>query len=254
MRKAVVLDKSGTIIDPCRIVYNLETGKWLFHVSTLKYVVEKGGVLVNLRGSASKIMKGDLRGVQLKVSCCAVDPVPRLDRYKLEKPSVVSAVKSVFMKANEHCSSELGACVAVVFDSAGDITDIVGLGGRLYSDVRGAVSEMRREGVDVYLATGNCREMTLKCAEVLGMPKYAAIFDASPEDKRALVRRLRGFYGAVIMVGNDINDLTAMREADIAILVLRDGSSPREKLETEVDYLVGSLTEVAEIVSSIRPI
>lgn len=254
MRRAVVLDKSGTIIEPCRVVYNIEEGRWLYHISTLKYVVEKGGVLVNLRGRIQDITSGKIRGARLKISCCASKNPPVIDKAKIIDPKVLEILREAYEKALTHCSSELGACVAIILDPGGEVTDVVGLGGRLYPDVKGAVMEMQRGGADLYLATGNCKEMTINCASLLNIPKHAAIFDASPEEKRELVRRLRGFYGAVVMVGNDINDLVALREADISILVRRKGEFQKESLCAEVDYFVDSLTEVAGIVSQIRPL
>ncbi|MEN3054746.1 MAG: HAD family hydrolase [Candidatus Methanosuratincola petrocarbonis] len=254
MRKAVVLDKSGTIIDPCRVVYNIEGKKWLYHISTLKYVVEKGGVLVNLKGSIQDIIAGNVAKAKLKVSCCALKSYPPMDKSRLLDPVVLQGIRETYQKALTHCSSELGACVAVVFNPEGKITDVVGLGGKLYPDVKEAVRSMQDGGVDVYLATGNCKEMTLKCADLLNIPRRAAIFDASPEEKRELVRRLRGFYGSVVMVGNDINDLIAMREADVSVLVRRRGEFQKESLCSEVDYFVDSLIEVTRIVSEIKPV
>lgn len=254
MRKAVVLDKSGTIIDPCRVVYNIEERKWFFHISTLKYVVEKEGVLVNLRGRIQDIMSGNIAKSRLKVSCCALKSRPPMDKSRLLDPAVLEGIRETYEKALTHCASELGACVAVVFNREGEITDVVGLGGKLYPDVKESVRTMQERGVDVYLATGNCKEMTVKCADLLGIPRHAAIFDASPEEKRELVRRLRGFYGSVVMVGNDINDLIAMREADISVLVRRRGEFQKDILCSEVDYFVDSLAEVARIVFEIRPV
>jgi len=254
LRKAVVLDKSGTIIDPCRVVYNIKEGKWFYHISTLNYVVEKGGVLVNLRGKIQDIIAGDITKARLKVSCCALKSYPPIEKSRLLDQAVLEGIRGTYEKALTHCPSELGACVAVVLDQEGEVTDIVGLGGKLYPDVKESVRNMQESGTDVYLATGNCKEMTVKCADLLNIPRRAAIFDASPEEKRELVRRLRGFYGSVVMVGNDINDLIAMREADVSVLIRRKGEFQKANLCSEVDYFVDSLTEVARIVLEIRPV
>lgn len=226
---------------------------WFYHISTLNYIVEKGGALVNLKGRIREIIAGNVNRVGLKVSCCALKSPPKIDKSKLLDPEVLDGIREAYKKALSHCSSELGACVAVVFNQEGKITDVVGLGGKLYPDVKESVKAMQEEGVDVYLATGNCKEMTFKCTDLLNIPRHAGIFDASPEEKRELVRRLRGFYGAVVMVGNDINDLIAMREADLSVLVRRRGEF-QEALCSEVDYFVDSMAEVVRIVSEIRPI
>lgn len=253
MRKAVVLDKSGTIIDPCRVIYDLETHRFIFHENTLKYVVGRNEALINIRGSVNALLKGDLKGVSLKASCSAFAPVPSVEVCLLSDKGVVDGIRLVSKQAEEHCKSELGVCTAVIIDKKGRVTGIVGLGGRIYAEVEAAVSRMQSSGTDVFLATGNCKDMTMKCAQLLKIPKEYVLSDASPDDKRDLVRRLRGFYGAVVMVGNDINDLTAMSEADVAIVVKRCGTTTDDRVGRceDVDYVVPSIIEVEGIVNRI---
>ncbi len=253
MRKAVVLDKSGTIVDPCRVIYDIGSRKCIFHENTLRYVVGRNEALVNIRGAVGAVLKGDLKGVSFKASCSAFMPVPEVGICALSEKDVAEGIKLVSELAQSHCSSELGVCVAVIVNKAGKVTGIVGLGGRLYSEVREAVSRMQLCGTDVFLATGNCMDMTLKCASILGIPKEYVLFDASPEDKMDLVKKLRGFYGAVVMVGNDINDLIAMREADISVIIGRHGVIADDRVSRceDVDFVVPSLNEVEGIVNSI---
>jgi len=253
MRKAVVLDKSGTIVNPCRVIYSLATGELLFHVSTLKYVVERGEALVNIRGSLKSLAEGNIQGASLKVSCMAFKPMPNLNIDSLKDTKVIDGIKLVMNEAQTHCNSQMGACAAVIVNPKGEITHVVGLGGRLYDDVEEVVQTMMCRGVDVFLATGNCKEMTLKCADLLNIPRRFVLFDASPEDKRDWVRKLRGFYGSVIMVGNDLNDLIAMKEADVSVIVTRTGTTAHEKVSEckDVDYIVPSLKEVEGIVEGI---
>ncbi len=253
MRKAVVLDKSGTIIDPCRVIYDMSSRKFIFHENTLKYVVGRNEALINIRGPVSALLKGNLKGVSLKASCSAFAPVPTVEVSSLSEKGVADGIRLISKQAEEHCSSELGVCIAAIINKEGEITGIVGLGGRIYGEVEAVVGRMQSSGTDVFLATGNCKDMTIRCAEALGIPKEYIIFDASPEDKRDLVRRLRGFYGAVVMVGNDINDLTAMSEADVAVIVKRGGATTDDRVGRceDVDYVVPSLVEVEEIVNRI---
>lgn len=257
MRIAIVLDKSGTIIDPCRVIYDLKTKSCLFHVNTLSYVLERKAALVNLRGPLGNVIHGNLDGISFKVSCSAFSPPPDLFPESTITKEVVEGVRIAIENAISHCASELGACAAIIVSRSGEVTHAVGLGGRLYADVRDSVISMREKAVDVFLATGNCREMTLECAKCLNLPEENAIFDASPNDKMQLVRELKGSYDTVIMVGNDINDLTAMREADIAILVKRNSVNgiempDRSDRSEDIDYIVRSMREVEGIVSRIR--
>ena len=250
LRKAVVFDKSGTTVDPCRVVLGLRTGTCYYHISTLAYVRDRRSALVNVRGPFSAIMNGDVKRRRLKVSCSALPPeVEKAIGPDLLTGDVMEGLRAAAEKVRCHCGSDLGICTALVVDPEGRVSDIVGLGGRLYDEVPGAIRSIIASGADVFLATGNCEESSLKCGKALGVRREFIVFDASPRDKCKLVRKLRGFYGSVIMVGNDINDLPAMREADVAIIVNRDGGGC--DLGPEVDYVVPSLREVERIVARI---
>jgi Cu+-exporting ATPase len=49
------------------------------------------------------------------------------------------------------------------------------------------------------------------------------------------------------MVGDGINDLCAMKEADVAILTEEQPGDRLEELYAEADYVVGSVREVVAI-------
>lgn len=250
MRKAVVLDKSGTIVDPCRVVLDLSSGKYSLCGNTLQFANTRKETLVNVRGPINSIIKGNTARLSLKVSYCPLEECPDLGSDLLGDRRVVEGLKGTAQRVISGCNSELGVCTALLVDSNGRPTHTVGLGGKLYDEVQSSVRSMMESDCDVFIATGNCREASIACAKLLGIPKKFVLFDADPEEKKKLVKKLRGFYGSVIMVGNDINDLDAMKEADVGIMVARDGKVPDGACEA--DYVVASLKEVERIVSGIR--
>ncbi|MGQ9759882.1 MAG: HAD family hydrolase [Candidatus Methanomethylicaceae archaeon] len=251
MRLAVVFDKSGTILNPCRVVFDIKRNELLFHITTLRLVVELGGYLVNVRGTSAAIRRGS-RSLDLKISCAASPELPRIDKELLRRGGILDALKKVLFEAERHCGSEVGACAALIINKQGEVTHAVGLGGRLYEDVKRVVEAIKRADDDVFIATGNCRETTLKCAELLGIPKSFVLHDASPKEKMEFVKMLKGFYGVVVMVGNDVNDLMAMREADVSIFVNRDDASSLNSMVYDVDYILNSLNDLPRIISEIK--
>jgi len=201
-------------------------------------------------------MKGDVSRLGLKVSCSPLPVIPKIDVGILKREEVLEGLKGAANKVLDHCNTQLGVCTALFVDLEGNVTHTVGLGGRIYEEVQGVVKSIMDSGSDVFLATGNCKEAALKCASLLGIPRRFVLFDATPEEKRKLVKKLRGFYGSVVMVGNDINDLVAMREADVSIMVKRKGVPSEDECaeSSDVDYVVPSLREVERIVSEIMRI
>jgi Cd2+/Zn2+-exporting ATPase len=139
-------------------------------------------------------------------------------------------------------------------DVEGKVTHTVALGGEIYSDAYGAVATLRASGEDVFLATGNCKQSSLRCARLLGIPKDFVIYDADPSDKREFIKKLRNYYGFVIMVGNDINDLDAMGEADLGVLIKRPDEPSAGGLgkSAMVDYVLHSLHDIIGIVRQVK--
>lgn len=253
MRVAVVVDKSGTIVKAYRVLCDVRTGECFTCDSTLRYVAEGGEALVNVTGALESMRKGDIQRVGLKVSC-APNRTFKVGKEVLTQPKVMEAINRAVDKVDADCGRGLGICAAILVDPQGMVTHAVALGGALYEDAQRAVAAIKTMGDDVFLATGNCRESSMRCAKLLGIPEGFVLCDADPLEKRDLVRRLKSYYGAVVMVGNDINDMEAMGEAEVGVLIKRDDSRSAKGLEGrwEVDFVLDSLDGVVGIVQRLK--
>lgn len=254
MRVAVILDKSGTIIEAHRILCEVKTGECFRCNSTLRFATERHQTLVNVRGRIGDILRGNLRHMSLKVSCSPDGRRGVIPKGLLLQEGVIGALNKAIARVIKDCGSGLGVCAGLLVDTGGKATYAVALGGKIYGDVPQAVSALISSGEDVFLATGNCRSFSVRCALALGIPKDFVLFDADPVDKKDLVSRLKSYYGLVVMVGNDINDLVAMGEADIGVLLRRPDSGCAEGLERrpEVDYVIDSMSCICEIVGRVK--
>lgn len=254
MRVAVVLDKSGTIVKAHRVLCNIKTGKCFACDSTLKFVVENCETLINVRGSIGDVLKEDLSRLSLKVSCSPHNEIREIKKDLLDQPRVLECLKKAISQVRNTWGNMLGICAALLVDQEGHVTHAIALGGAIYGDARVAVATLKSGGDDVFLATGNCKESSMRCAKLLGIPKDFVLYDADPREKRDLVRKLRSYYGAVVMVGNDINDIDAMGEAEVGVLIRRTDSPSVKGLEerVEIDFVLDSLDGVAEIVRKVK--
>lgn len=112
---------------------------------------------------------------------------------------------------------------AVVFDKTGTLTEgqvSLESGERftpdnIRPDAKNAVSELREMGIEVWLLTGDKEEAARKVAEECGIENI--IFRVRPEEKAAVIKRLKAEGKTVAMVGDGINDAPAMAEADLAV-------------------------------------
>ena len=78
-----------------------------------------------------------------------------------------------------------------------------------------AVKELRRQGIDICMLTGDGQRTALAVAGKLGIDRFVA--DALPDDKEDFIRELQLQGKTVAMVGDGINDSQALALADVSI-------------------------------------
>lgn len=78
-----------------------------------------------------------------------------------------------------------------------------------------AIKELRREGIEICMLTGDGEKTAASVAARLGIRQYMA--DAMPDDKEKYVKQLQAQGKVVAMVGDGINDSQALARADVSI-------------------------------------
>jgi P-type Cu+ transporter len=89
------------------------------------------------------------------------------------------------------------------------------LADQIKSSASGAIRELRADGINVIVATGDRRAVTEKIARQLGIEQIEA--EAQPQQKAELVARLRKQGHIVAMAGDGINDSPALAAAAVGI-------------------------------------
>jgi Cu+-exporting ATPase len=79
----------------------------------------------------------------------------------------------------------------------------------------GALASLRAEGIRIVMLTGDNRTTAQAVAKKLGITDVEA--EVLPDQKNAIVRRLRAEGRAVAMAGDGVNDAPALAEADVGI-------------------------------------
>lgn len=80
---------------------------------------------------------------------------------------------------------------------------------------REAISELKAEGIDIYMMSGDTEEAARYWAGKAGIEHYRS--KVMPQDKEDLVRKLQSEGRHVAMVGDGINDSQALAAADVSI-------------------------------------
>jgi P-type Cu+ transporter len=79
----------------------------------------------------------------------------------------------------------------------------------------GALDSLRSEGIRIVMLTGDNRTTAQAVASKLGITEVEA--DVLPDQKNAVVRRLKSEGRVVAMAGDGVNDAPALAEADVGI-------------------------------------
>jgi soluble P-type ATPase len=124
-------------------------------------------------------------------------------------------------------------------------------GGWPFDGAKDAITALHRMGVPTFIASGDRVTKLERMADHLGIPRDRVYGVATPTVKAQIINDLRQEYDRVLMVGDGINDLCAMRNADIAILTVQQPGDRPEELYKEADYVVKSVGDVVTIVQDL---
>ena len=124
-------------------------------------------------------------------------------------------------------------------------------GGWPFDGAKEAITALHRMGVPTFIASGDRVTKLERMADHLGIPRDRVYGVATPTVKAQIINDLRQEYDRVLMVGDGINDLCAMRNADIAILTVQQPGDRPEELYKEADYVVKSVGDVVTIVQDL---
>ncbi len=105
--------------------------------------------------------------------------------------------------------------VLVVIDGA--LAGAVCLNEALSEGIKEVIESLRKEGLQIIIASGDRAGRVKEIANYLGIKEWFS--ELRPEDKRKLVSELKGRFNGVGFVGDGINDLEAIAEADVGIAI-----------------------------------
>ncbi len=97
----------------------------------------------------------------------------------------------------------------------GAIRGALAFGDRIRPSARDAVSVLKRQGMRIWLVSGDTPLATAHVAAAIGADEYRA--GCLPGDKEQIIRELRGAGKIVAMVGDGVNDAPALAQADLGI-------------------------------------
>ncbi|HEU5101305.1 MAG TPA: heavy metal translocating P-type ATPase [Roseiflexaceae bacterium] len=139
------------------------------------------------------------------------------------------------------------AKTAVVVAADGVALGVLGIADPVKPTSPQAIGELKRQGVQVLMLTGDNRRTAEAIAERVGLGPGEVLAEVLPEMKAAEVKRVQGLGRVVAMVGDGINDAPALAQADVGIAM---GTGTDVAMETAgVTLLRGDLRSVGQAIA-----
>ncbi len=128
----------------------------------------------------------------------------------------------------------------------GVVQGIIAVADTIKPTSHAAVEALHRQGIDVWLITGDNRRTAEAIARQAGIDLSRIYAGVRPEEKARIVHELQQGRRIVAMVGDGINDAPALAQADVGIAI---GSGADVAMETaDITLMHGDLRGVAQAI------
>jgi Cu+-exporting ATPase len=259
--KAVVFDNSGTLIERYRALKHIKTGLLCDNISSLDIVdngVERALVvlqtdpakcIINARPQQTiyEFITRNKIKIDVSYSTTEIKKEEIMDAIEDDKSQVKDiqdTIKAVIdKKYNVQICSGSGIIVAI---NKNEIEFTISSGGKIFPEVPSVVKELQNRGIEIFIASGDRKGSLQKLAEFIGIPCENVFDTADAWKKMEIVKGLKRNY-KVMMVGNSVNDIFALEEADIGVLTEQQKENNPEKLYDAADVVISNITELLDV-------
>jgi P-type Cu2+ transporter len=216
---AVLLDKTGTITEGKPIVTNdfwtdenIALKQILFSIETQSEHPLAEAVVTHLK-KQNDVSLSQFESITGKGAKAEFDgEVYFIGNKKLIQENEILIEDAISAKADQWGNE---AKTVIWFANANKVIAILAIADQIKATSKKAIEELQQSGIEVYMLTGD-NEMTAKAvSEKVGIKHYKA--EVLPEHKAAFVKQLQEQGMIVAMVGDGINDSTALAQADVSI-------------------------------------
>ncbi|REH00836.1 heavy metal translocating P-type ATPase [Flavobacterium aquicola] len=122
-------------------------------------------------------------------------------------------IENTLLKTAEQWSNE--AKTVIWFSNSQKALAIYAIADQIKPNSKTAIAELQKNGIEVYMLTGDNEATAKAIAETAGINHYKA--GVLPEQKAIFIKELQSNGKVVAMAGDGINDSTALAQADVSI-------------------------------------
>ena len=267
MSVAVVFDSAGTLLNTYRVAKDICNKKLLPGIETTTLTFSSPDRVLVVLPVKSKMMIDTPSDTLLSdyliehnmsfgVSCTRrITTAEEIgDVLYADKTARVGDLQECIRNVWTVCKAESVVTMnsgAIINMALGAVEFTITAGGWPFDGAKETITSLHKIGVPTFIASGDRVTKLEKMADHLGIPRDRVYGVATPTVKAQIVSDLKQEYDKVLMVGDGINDLCAMRNADIAILTIQQSGDRPEELYAAADYVVKDVGAVLPIVQEL---
>ncbi len=267
MSVAVVFDSAGTLLNTYRVAKDICNKKLLPGIETTTLTFSSPDRVLVVLPVKSKMMIDTPSDTLLSdyliehdmsfgVSCTRrITTAEEIgDVLYADKTARVGDLQECIRNVWTVCKAESVVTMnsgAIINMALGAVEFTITAGGWPFDGAKETITCLHRMGVPTFIASGDRVTKLEKMADHLGIPRDRVYGVATPTVKAQIVSDLKQEYDKVLMVGDGINDLCAMRNADIAILTIQQAGDRPEELYAAADFVVKDVGAVLPIVQDL---
>lgn len=255
---AVVMDVAGTILRMYRVAKDIQRGSILENVVTWELIMEKKGralvvpqmdpdLIFSSRpdDSLGKLIEG--REELLEISCTS----SRISKEQavgivIRSHARVRDLQEVHRAVLARCPNNYHTAGMIIDEDLQEVVYALSTGGSPFPGLLEVLSDLKQLGADVFVASGDSMR-SLSHLRELGLDLSRVYPVSSPRRKKEIIVDLKAQYRRVVMVGDGLNDLYALRAADLGILTVQQDTRPTLKLREAADEIITNIKELPKI-------
>lgn len=232
-------------------------------VVTTDLVMEKDGrALVVPQIDPSEIMnaspytplnsffKGKERYV--KISCSST-PISEVEACSIliNSEDEVSNLQETLSTVFDHCPQFYYTAGVIVDVELKKVVYSISTGGRPFSDLPDVLNYLKDAGAEIYVASGDSKRSLSVISSYMGINQDHIYPVSTPRRKEEIVLKLKKRCNQVVMVGDGLNDIYALRAADLGVLTIQQDSRPSNDLIKAADVVINNIVELPNLLNGI---
>jgi len=257
---AVVMDVAGTILRMYRVAKDLETCAILENVVTWALIMEKKGRALVVPQVDPRLLLSyplydalgtliDGREQLLEISC-ASSPISKDEVVRIlgRSKAKVRDLVEVYREVLSRCPGNYHTSGMIVDVDLQEVVYALSTGGSPFPGLKNVLFDLENQGADIYVASGDSMR-SLASLKEFGIDMSRVYPTSGPRRKKEIIVDLKKRYHQVVMVGDGLNDLYALRAADLGILTVQQDTRPTMELLLAADKIITDIKELPKVLA-----